>query len=94
MLLDYDGYDDMTEEDVAACHNVLEEVTEERWRGSRNSAGVAGVRSRHRHDRYNVDGNGVGGEYLYANDEEEAREYHRRRDALIEHYMFMRENVL
>ena len=94
VLLDSDGYDDMTEEDVEGCHNVLEESAEEQSRRSGNAHGVAGVRSQYRNDRYNVDRDGpVGGGYHYVNDEEEAREYRERRDALIEHHMYIRANV-
>ena len=90
LLHEYDGVDDLAEADVVVEYNGLEEVGEWVARGGRNHNGVAGVRSQNR-DIYGV---GDTDEYQYTNEIEERAEFVERRDSLIEHYAYLREQTI
>ena len=93
ILLDYDGV--MEEELVQVQYNGLEEAGEAAAGQGRYAHGVAGVRSRHRNELYNVDGEDEDGpaEYVYQNDFQERAEFQNQREELIEHFIYLRENV-
>ena len=91
LLLDHDGVDDLEEDEVEVEYNGLEEVGNRVARERSQYNGVSGARSRHRDDLYDVDSEDEG--YQYTNDTEERAEFVSRREQLIEHYIYLREEA-
>ena len=92
LLMDYDGLDDINEDDVDISYNILDRFNEDLARAASGQGGgvVAGVRSGNQ-AMYGVqEVDAELGRYQYVNDATEAEAFRERRDSLISHFMFMR----